>query len=165
MSCFFFDFGVALGAPWDGLTCNPHTPVQSKHTFSFLHVFSKIGSTWPHSDSILEQFFVNNHNFEWKKSSKKWFKKRWPPCRKQQAMNTAGGSRRQAHYQELFEQETIVRTHVEAIVRVFAWKCKLGWKLNSKSKIVPYKFHEIFKFQVLFKSHDLTRPGQRPGEF
>ena len=43
-----------------------------------------------------------------------------PPRRKQQAMNTAGGSRRQAHYQELFEQETIVRTHVEAIVRVFA---------------------------------------------
>ena len=42
------------------------------------------------------------------------------PRRKQQAITMAEGSRRQAHYQELFEQETIVRTHVEASVRVFA---------------------------------------------
>ena len=140
-----------------------HACAVETHVF-VLHFFKKIGSTWPHFDSILEPFFVNNHNFEWKKELQQLVQKRWSPRRKQQAMNTAGGSRTGSHYQELFEQETIVRTHVEAIVRVFAWKCKLGWKLNSKSKIVPYKFHEIFKFQLLFIARDLTRPGQRPGE-
>ena len=68
MSCFFFDFGVALGAPWDGLTCNPYAPAQSKHTFLFLHIFLKKGSKRCYFGSI------------WgKKGSKNWFNKRVPP--------------------------------------------------------------------------------------
>ena len=47
------------------------------------------------------------------------FKKRSPARVKQGAIPLPGGSRTGSHYQELFEQETIVRTHVEAIVRVF----------------------------------------------
>ena len=140
-----------------------HACAVETHFFVFAFVLKNrlhMTSFWLHFGTV----FCQQSQFWVKKSSKKWLKKRWPPCRKRVPMNKPGGSRRQAHYQELFEQETIVRTHVEAIVRVFAWKCKLGWKLNSKSKIVPYKFHEIFKFQLLFKSRDLTRPGQRPGE-
>ena len=32
---FFFNFFVTLSAPRDGLICDPYTPAQSKHTFSF----------------------------------------------------------------------------------------------------------------------------------
>ena len=32
---FFFIFFVTLSAPRDGLICDPYTPAQSKHTFSF----------------------------------------------------------------------------------------------------------------------------------
>ena len=56
-----------------------------------------------------------------KKALQKMLRKRGvSPRRKQDPITLAEGSRRQAHYQELFEQETVVRTHVEAIVRVFA---------------------------------------------
>ena len=53
MSCFFFDFGVALGAPWDELTCNPHTPVQSKHIF--FEVFSKALWMLPSKTKMVEK--------------------------------------------------------------------------------------------------------------
>ena len=43
-----------------------------------------------------------------------------------------GGSQRQAHYQELFEQETVVRTHVEAIVRDVCIKNVLGGESVQK---------------------------------
>ena len=65
-----------------------HACAVETHFFVFA-CFLKIGSTLPHSDSILEPLFVNNHNFEWKKSSKKWFKKRWPPWLKQVPMTLA----------------------------------------------------------------------------
>ena len=97
----------------------------------FLKIRLHMTSFWLHFGTF---FFFNNHNFEWKKSSKKWFKKRWPPWLKQRTMTLAGGSRTGSHYQELFEQETIGRAHVEAIVRVFVWKCGLGWKLNWTTK-------------------------------
>ena len=99
--------------------------------------------------------------------------KRWPPCRKRHPMNTAGGSRTGSHYQELFEQETIVRTQVEAIVRVFVWKCGLDWKLNSKSNTCSENVDWVenwiqnrtcLMLRLLFIADDLTRPGQRPGE-
>ena len=124
-----------------------HACAVEAHFFvfaSFLKNRFHMTSFWFNFGTI----FVINHNFEWKKSSKKWFKKRLPPWLKQRTMNKAGGSRTGSHYQELFEQETIFRTHVEAIVRVFAWKCGLGWKLTWNKK----------------QTHDLTHPGQRPGE-
>ena len=57
MSCFFFDFRVAMGAPWDGLTCNPYAPAQSKHTFSFFAFLVKIGSHRCYFSSILGAVF------------------------------------------------------------------------------------------------------------
>ena len=53
MTCFFFDVWVALGAPWDALTCNPYAPAQSKRTFAFS------GKTWKliEKTSISAPFF------------------------------------------------------------------------------------------------------------
>ena len=150
MSCFFFDFGVALGAPWDGLTCNLHTPAQSKHTFSFLHYFKKIGSRWLHFDSILEPFFVNNHNFEWKKKlQKNKLKKGDPPV----------ANARLWTRQEAPGQAATIKN------------------CSSKKQLFEHMLKQLFEFllenvgqaenwieKTKKKTHDLTRPGQRPGE-
>ena len=94
MSCFFFDFWVALGAPGDGLTCNPYAPAQSKHTFLFLHFSKNNVQTmlfWLHFGSYCQQksrFWVN------KKGSKNSFKKRVPPRRKRDPKRSYEQARR-----------------------------------------------------------------------
>ena len=44
-----------------------------------------------------------------------------------------GGSRTDSHYQRLFEQETIVRTHVEAIVRDLFRKMWIELKIDAEN--------------------------------
>ena len=79
MSCFFFDFGVALGAPWDGLTCNPHTPVQSKHIFFVFAFFLKnklhMTSSWLHFGTV----FCQQSQFWVKKELQKMIQKKVTP--------------------------------------------------------------------------------------
>ena len=68
---------------------------------------------------------------------KKCFKKA-PTRRKQVLIPLPGGSRTGSHYQELFEQETIVRTQVEAIVRIFV-RNVIGLKIE-------FKIEQLFDF-------------------
>ena len=53
---FFLQFWVALSAPGDGLICNPYTPVQSKHTFQFLHFSLKKFPKEPQMRHFLGRF-------------------------------------------------------------------------------------------------------------
>ena len=88
MSCFFLDFWDALGTPWDGLTCNPYAPAQSKHTLLFSHVFKKMASKRCNFGSILGVVFGKNHDFAVKKGFQKMFQKHHLGC----ATRGGGGS-------------------------------------------------------------------------
>ena len=76
-------FSLILGSPWALHGMGSHairTRLRSRNTlFRFCILFWKIGSTWLHFDSILEPFFVNNHNFEWKKELQKMDPKKVTP--------------------------------------------------------------------------------------
>ena len=54
---FFRQFWVASSSLSDGLMCDPYAPVQSKHTFRFLHFFRKKGPRRVPTGSILGSFF------------------------------------------------------------------------------------------------------------
>ena len=77
--CFFCDFFVASSAFRDGLTCNPYAPAQSKRTFSFSHVFWKLGPARPHLGSIWHHFWVRIEPSWPKKGFQKLFWKVLPP--------------------------------------------------------------------------------------
>ena len=133
MSCFFFDFWVALGAPWDGLTCNPYTYMQSKHTFHFLYFFLKKASWRPSNESLFELFLTKYVIFVWKIGSKNCFKKRCPSRLKRHPNPMPGGSWRGSLTCALYRQETVVRAAVEALFEMFAEKSGLGSKLVWKT--------------------------------
>ena len=131
-------FSLILGSPWALHGMGSHairTRLCSRNTlFRFCIFFLKnrlhMTSFWLHFGTVFSQ----QSQFWVKKELQKKVQKRWPPCRKQDPVNTAGGSRTGSHYQELFEQEIIVRTHVEAIVPVFSLKMWIRLKIALKSK-------------------------------
>jgi hypothetical protein len=64
---------------WEGCICNPHTPVQSKHTFRFrasarkvIQKVSRNGALGhPKSTQIKKKLHSKKHNKMYAKSSKK----------------------------------------------------------------------------------------------
>ena len=134
MSLFFFDFWVALSAPRDGLICNPSPPAQAKHTLSVSHFFWKVAPNRPNIGSILEAFLIKNHNFEWKKGSKKLFKTRVPPHWQMRSYDHGPGLpdspprvRGFLNKKQLSEQETRTGAHFW----VHFWAVVLEWVISE----------------------------------
>ena len=145
-------------------------PHRREHDLQVLTKFRKswiLKSFW---DLILELLAL----FQQKACFKNCFQQRGSARVKWRAIPLPGDSRTGSHYQELFEQETSARTQVEAIVRVFAWKCGLDWKFNSKSNTCSENVDWVenwiqnrtcLMLKLLFIADDLTRPGQGPATF
>ncbi len=63
----------------------------------------------------------------------------------------------------VFQQETIVRATVEALFEIIAKK--VNWnRVKTKTSIERLKMLRLL-FKQKHQADDLTRPGQRPGEF
>ena len=75
---------------------------------------------------------------------------------------------------QLSEQETRTAAHFESISKLLTWFVRLllffpvRFRLNSFSADLTFDFRRetiIFSWLPWREPHDLTRPGQRPGEF
>ena len=189
---FFFYFWVALGAPWDGLTCNPYAPAQSKHTFSFLHFFSKIVSKRPHRGSILGAIFLQNCNFEWNNLLQKLLQKKVPRQTQTRLYSQAGGPvERQPRvrvfctrnnylgncsstFRNCWKKWTGCGKNAKTVIGLLK-KCKESEPIAEKCKrkntyichclLQKLLIYVRFAFQKKTSAGDLTRLRPRPGEF
>ena len=83
-------------------------------------------------------------------------------------MTLARGSLTAPLARALFEQETVVRATIQALLDAFAEKSELDpmWVLLLLLLLCFVAvIAAVFVNFCFSKAHDLTRPGQRPGEF
>ena len=147
MSLFFIDLWTALSAIGDGLMCNPYTPAQSKHTFSFSAFIWNLASKRLHFGSVWEAFFVPNCNFEWKRGFKKWFTKMVSPLIQTRDYDHSPGLpdspprvRGFLNKKQLSEQETRTAAHFW----VNFWVIVLEWVISESMSGKLWFFYGIW---------------------
>ena len=82
-------------------------------------------------------------------------------------MSMPGGSRTAPLARALFEQETVVRATIQALLNAFAEESEVDpiWVLLLLLLLCFVAvIAAVFVNFCFSKAHDLTRPGQRPGE-
>ena len=125
-------------------------------------------------DTIFESNMIKN---EPERGSKQCFKKGYPPRFKQHLFagrEAPGDDASRAHFQQqkqqLGQQQQQLQQQLQKLLLVFSFCSKLLLEFSYLSKCLfdfGLKTERMFDLLHLLehKAHDLTRPGQRPGEF